>query len=73
MTSKLTLFALTNSKSLEIKMTNILSFYENMATVKITAIENIVNFTKPLHRSNDIVSFLIERETIQSIKSASSN
>ena len=32
MTSKSTFTALTNSKSLEIKMTNILSFYEDMVT-----------------------------------------
>ncbi len=92
MTSKLTFSALTNSMSLEIKMTNIMSFYEDMAScialnsksnnLEIIAIDkdcdkecqnnpavkNIVKFTKPLQRSDDIVDYLIERERLQSVK-----
>jgi len=96
MTSKLTFSRLTNSKSLEIKMTTILSFYEDMAisiafksgskSFEIIAIEentqddpvitstnnksiqNSVNIFGAAQRSNDIVSYLIERELRQSVK-----
>jgi len=87
MKSKLTFTGLSKSKSLEIKMTNILSFYEDMATLiaykskskyfEIITIENetqqlvtknVLNFIKPLQRSDDIVSYLIERELRQSVK-----
>ena len=99
MASKLTFSELTKTKSLEIKMTNILSFYEDIATSlafksdiscfevitindfnqndstqeepitpSFAKIENVVKFVKPLHRSNDIVDYLIEREQQQFTK-----
>jgi hypothetical protein len=92
MTSKITFSGLTNSMSLEIKMSNILSFYEDLAgfiafksdptCLEIISIEkdtattrnhstfikNVLNFTKPLQRSNDIVNYLIEREQLETVK-----
>ncbi|MFV1983180.1 MAG: hypothetical protein ACC657_06520 [Thiohalomonadales bacterium] len=96
MTSKLTFSKLTHSRSLEIKMTNILSFYEDMAisiafksvsksfeiiaieentqdhqvstSTNDKSIENIVNIFEATQSSNDIVSYLIERELRQPVK-----